>query len=457
MSSGEDRMDQDPAAISALQAGQDAAHRPHSSLITAAADDVHGRAGAVPSRQTFLAPGPHAQLPPDQAAPAVRNAVAQAADRPAGHHTHPASPAAPDAAQLNASLKPGSTEQPDTSKEPVSLCLTENNATAAAATDGQQAPLPVSALTQHSRKRLSEAASVCTVSPVSAASPAPDRSHRAGKQKRRKPAPSFQSGATAGDVTADALAAQQSRLTPTDPAQPSAEPSSQRQLSPQPQQWVGHDPADQAHAALPGSLEALAPKQSQPDPQPELQPVPQADYDAQLQAESQLEPESHERVSTQVLPPDSPHALLQSQLHNVPEAASLAVAPSAISHSQQQPQLWCCTWPQPVQQTPSQPEPPGRSEHEPKRMTRHEARVCPEPQPDAVGYDCQGLTLLPTEAQLHCERLAASHVQGIKSGTVADYPALYFGSVKETHLAAEWRDACDARLSSYGKISWKCA
>ncbi|KAL0045002.1 hypothetical protein WJX82_004834 [Trebouxia sp. C0006] len=32
---------------------------------------------------------------------------------------------------------------------------------------------------------------------------------------------------------------------------------------------------------------------------------------------------------------------------------------------------------------------------------------------------------------------------------MADYPALKFGGVDGTHLAAEWREACDARLSSY--------
>ncbi|KAL0045075.1 hypothetical protein WJX82_007465 [Trebouxia sp. C0006] len=35
-SSGEEKMDQDPAAASALQTGQDAAHRPHSGFFTAA-------------------------------------------------------------------------------------------------------------------------------------------------------------------------------------------------------------------------------------------------------------------------------------------------------------------------------------------------------------------------------------------------------------------------------------
>ena len=444
-------MDQAPAAISTLQAGQNAAHHLHSSFTTAAVDDVHCRAGAVPSKQTSLAPGLHAQPPLDQAAPAVHNAVAQAGDRPAGHHAHSASPAAPDAVQPSASLRPGSTEQPDTSKEPVSLCFGKNNAIVAAARDGQQASSPVSVLRQHTRKRLSETASVCTASQADAAFPAPDRPHVVGKHKRRKPAPSFEPGATAGDVSADAVAAQKNQLTPTAIAEPSAEPASQPQL----QQWVGHDPADQAHAALPGTHEALAPKTFQPDPQPELQSVPQAEHDAQPQAENQLEPESHERVSTQVLPPDSTHALLQSRLHSVPEAASLAVAPSAISRSQQQPQLWCCTWPHPVQQAPPQPEPPGQLEHEPKRRTRHEARVCPELQPDAVRFDCQGLTLLPTDAQLHCERLAASHVQGSASATVADYPDLFLGSVEGAHLAAEWRDASDARLSSYGNDSAK--
>jgi len=202
-------MDQDPAAASALQTGQDAAHRPHSGFFTAAVDDALGRAGAVPSKQTSLAPGPHTQLPPDQAAPAVRSAVAQAADRPVDHHTHPASPAAPDAAQLSVSLKPDSTEQPDTSMEPVPLCSGKNNATAAAATDDQQEPLPVSALRQHSRKRPAETASASTASQAGAASPAPDRSHGAGKQKkRRKPAPSFPPGAEAGDVMAGVMAVQ---------------------------------------------------------------------------------------------------------------------------------------------------------------------------------------------------------------------------------------------------------
>jgi len=515
-------------------------------------DDVPGRGGAVPSQETSLAPGPHTQLPTDQAAPTVRNAVAQAADTPVDHHTHPASPAAPDAAQLSASLKPDSTDQPDTSKGLVPLCSGKNNATAAAATDGQQAPLPVSALRQHSRKRPIETDSVCTASQADTASPAPNRSHGARKQKSRKPAPSFQPGAEAGDVTADVSTAQQSQLKPTAPAEPSAEPSaeplaepsaepldepsaeplpepsaepssepsaepsSQPQLSPQPQQWVEPDPADHPHALLPVSHEASAQKQSQPDPQPEPQAVQQANHDAQpqtesqlepeapaepistqvlapdsphallqSQAESQLEPESHERVSTQVLPPDSPHALLQSQaegqlepeshervsiqvlpqdsphalpqsqLHSVPEAASLAVAPGAISHSQQQPQLWCCTWPQLVQQTPSQPQPPGQSEHEPKRVTRRAPWVRPKSQPYAVVYDCQGLKLLPTEAQLHCERLVASQARGSTSGAVADYPDLNFGSVEGTHLAAEWRNACDARLSSYGTNSNK--
>ena len=202
-------MDQDPAAASALQTGQDAAHRPHSGFFTAAVDDALGRAGAVPSKQTSLAPGPHTQLPPDQAAPTVRIALAQAAERPAGHHGHPASPAAPDAAQLSPSLKPGSTEHPDTSMEPVPLCLREDNATAAAATDAPQAPLPVSAVRQHSRKRPAETALVCTASQAGAASPAPDRSHGAGKQKkRRKPAPSFPPGAEAGDVMAGVMAVQ---------------------------------------------------------------------------------------------------------------------------------------------------------------------------------------------------------------------------------------------------------
>ena len=471
-------------------------------------DNVPGRGGAVPSQETSLVPGPHTQLPPDQAAPTVRNAVAQAADKPVDHHTHPASPAAPDAAQLSASLKPDSTDQPDTSKGLVPLCSGKNNATAAAATDGQQAPLPVSALRQHSRKRPIETDSVCTASQADTASPAPNRSHGARKQKSRKPAPSFQPGAEAGDVTADVSTAQQSQLKPTAPAEPldepsaeplpepsaepssepSAEPSSQPQLSPQPQQWVEPDPADHPHALLPVSHEASAQKQPQPDPQPEPQAVQQANHDAQpqtesqlepeapaepistqvlapdsphallqSQAESQLEPESHERVSPQALPPDSPHALPQSQLHSVPEAASLAVAPGAISHRQQQPQLWSCTWPQPVQPTPSQPEPPGQSEHEPKRKTRRAPWVRPKPQPYTVVYDCQGLKLLPTEAQLHCERLVASHVRGSTSGAMADYPALKFGGVDGTHLAAEWREACDARLSSYGKTPWKCA
>jgi len=448
MSSGEDKMDQDPAAISALQAGQDAAHHPHSGFITTAADDAHGRAGVVPSRQT--APGPYAQHPPDQLASTVRNTMAQAADRPAGHDTHPASPAAPDAAQLSASLRPGNMEQPDTSREPVSLCPRENNDRAAAATDGQQAPLPVSVLKQHSRKRPNETASAWTASQVGATSPAPHRSHGAGKAKRRKPAPSFEPGTKAGDVTADVLAAQNSR---TAPAQPSVEPSSQPQLVPH--QWVGHQPIGQARAVLPVSHEASAQKQSQPEPQPELQPVPQANYHAQPQAECQLEPESHDHARTQILPPDAPHALLQSQLHSLPEAASLTLAPSTISHSQRQSQLWCCTWPHPVQQTPSQPEPPGQTQHEAKHKTRHQARVCPEPQVDAVRSDCQGLVILPTDAQLHCERLVASHVQGSTSATVADYPELYFGSVEGTHLAAEWHDACGARLSSYGKNSKK--
>ncbi len=208
MRSGEEKMDQDPAADSALQTGQDAARHPHSSFFTAAVDHVHGSPGAVPSKQTSLAPGPHTQLPPDQAAPTVRNAVAQAADRPVDHHTHPASPAAPDAAQLTASLRPGSTEQPDTSQEPVPLCSGKSNATAAAATDDQQAPLPVSALRQHSRKRPAETASASTASQAGAASPAPDRSHGAGKQKRRKPAPSFPPGTEAGDVMADVMAVQ---------------------------------------------------------------------------------------------------------------------------------------------------------------------------------------------------------------------------------------------------------
>ena len=512
MTSGQDKLDQDPAAVSALQTGQDAAHCRHSSFITAAADDAHARAGAVPSKQTSLAPGPHTQLPPGQAAPAVRNAVAQAADKPADHHSHSASPAALDAAQLSATLRPGSTEQPDTSKEPVLLCSGKSNATAAAVTDDQQAPLPVSALRQHSRKRPAETASASTASQAGAASPAPDRSHGAGKQKkRRKPAPSFQPGAEAGDVTADVSAAQQSQLKPTAPAEPLAEPSpepspepsaepssepsseplaepspepspepssepsseplaepsaepssqpsSQPQLSPQPQQWVEHHPVDQAHAVLPVSHEASAPNpQPQLDSQPEPQPVQQANHDAQPQTESQLKPEAPaEPISTQVLPPDAPRALLQSELHSMPEAATLAVAPSAISHSQQQPQLWCCTWPQPSQQTPSQLQPPGQSERELKRKTRRAPWVRPKPQPHTVVYDCQGLKLLPTEAQLHCERLVASHVQGSTSGAVADYPALNFGSVDGTHLAAEWREACDARLSSYGKTPWKCA
>ncbi|DBB05775.1 TPA: hypothetical protein ACH3X1_012371 [Trebouxia sp. C0004] len=437
-SSGEDKTDHDPAAISAWQAGQVAGHHPHS---TAAADDVHGSAGAVPSNQTSLAPGPHAQLPPVQAAPAMHNTMAQAADRPADQDTHPASPAAPDAAQLSANLRPGNKEQPDTSREPVSLCPTENNAIAAAATDGQQAPASVSAQRQLSKKRLAETASKCT------AFPAPHRSHGAGKQKRHKPAPSFHPDAKAGDVSADVLAVQQSRLTPTAPAQPSAEPSRQPQLLSQLQQKVGHQPIGQADAVLPVSHMASAQKQSQPDPEPELQPVPQASYDAQVQAESQLEPDSLERVSTQLLAPDAAHVSLQSQLHSVPEAANLTLPPSTTSHSQRQSQLWCCTWSQPVQQTPPQPDPPAQCEHEPRRMARHEPWVRPQPQPAAARFDCQGLMLLPTEAQLHCERLVASQVQGSPSATVANYPA--FGSVEGAHLAAEWRDACDARLSSY--------
>ncbi len=247
----------------------------------------------MPSQETSLVPGPHTQLPTDQAAPTVRNAVAQAADTPVDHHTHPASPAAPDAAQLSASLKPDSTDQPDTSKGLVPLCSGKNNATAAAATDGQQAPLPVSALRQHSRKRPIETDSVCTASQADTASPAPNRSHGARKQKSRKPAPSFQPGAEAGDVTADVSTAQQSQLKPTAPAEPldepsaeplpepsaepssepSAEPSSQPQLSPQPQQWVEPDPADHPHALLPVSHEASAQKAiGNPSQTPSLSP-----------------------------------------------------------------------------------------------------------------------------------------------------------------------------------------